>query len=249
MKTTADWIYFSPHFDDAVLSCGGLIFQQIQTGFRVEIWTVTAAPNPYPDLSPFAQEHHERWKTGRLSVQARQQEDQAACQCLGAGWRHLPFYDCLYRKKANGAPLVSSNRDLFRLPETGELDEAEKLLYPDLSDLPQTARLVSPLGIGNHRDHWITRMLLEKHFKNLYYYSEFPYSADIHQNLNAWVQGMNIALEENISLSALQAWQNAAACYRSQISTFWKSKEVMYSELEKYLDQGSGRILWQKTPV
>jgi LmbE family N-acetylglucosaminyl deacetylase len=31
------WIYLSPHFDDAVLSCGGLIFDQAQAGTPVEI--------------------------------------------------------------------------------------------------------------------------------------------------------------------------------------------------------------------
>jgi len=36
------WIYLSPHFDDAVLSCGGLIFDQTCGGTAVEIWTVFA---------------------------------------------------------------------------------------------------------------------------------------------------------------------------------------------------------------
>jgi len=36
------WIYISPHFDDAVLSCGGLIWEQTHKGITVEIWTVCA---------------------------------------------------------------------------------------------------------------------------------------------------------------------------------------------------------------
>ena len=49
------WIYLSPHFDDAVLSCGWLIWQQAQAGQRVEIWTVCAGEIPPGPLTPFAQ--------------------------------------------------------------------------------------------------------------------------------------------------------------------------------------------------
>jgi len=38
-------LYF-PHFDDAVLSCGGLIWEQTQKGIPVEIWTVCAGDAP-----------------------------------------------------------------------------------------------------------------------------------------------------------------------------------------------------------
>jgi len=40
------WIYLSPHLDDAVLSCGGIIWQQVQSGHQVEIWTICAADPP-----------------------------------------------------------------------------------------------------------------------------------------------------------------------------------------------------------
>lgn len=33
------WIYISPHLDDAVLSAGGLIYEQTRAGHEVEIWT------------------------------------------------------------------------------------------------------------------------------------------------------------------------------------------------------------------
>ena len=40
------WIYLSPHFDDAVLSCGGMIWEQVHSGETVEIWTLCAGQIP-----------------------------------------------------------------------------------------------------------------------------------------------------------------------------------------------------------
>ena len=40
------WIYISPHLDDAVLSAGGLLYDQAQKGIPVEIWTVVCG---YPE--------------------------------------------------------------------------------------------------------------------------------------------------------------------------------------------------------
>jgi LmbE family N-acetylglucosaminyl deacetylase len=48
------WIYLSPHFDDAVLSCGGLIFEQARQGIPIEIWTIFAGNPPPGPLSMFA---------------------------------------------------------------------------------------------------------------------------------------------------------------------------------------------------
>ena len=93
-----DWVYFSPHLDDVALSCGGLISQQARTGEKVEIWTVCAGDPPPGSLSPFAEELHARWQTGREATASRRQEDLASCNRLSASCRHLPVPDCIYRR-------------------------------------------------------------------------------------------------------------------------------------------------------
>ena len=45
------WIYLSPHFDDAVLSCGGVIFEQSRQGIQTEIWTIFAGSPPHSVFS------------------------------------------------------------------------------------------------------------------------------------------------------------------------------------------------------
>ena len=58
------WIFLSPHYDDAALSCGGIIWEAVRRGAQVSIWTVCAATPPTGQLSPFAEELHARWETG-----------------------------------------------------------------------------------------------------------------------------------------------------------------------------------------
>jgi hypothetical protein len=56
-------LFLSPHMDDAVLSCGGLIYQLTQAGEAVTVISVMAGDVP-PDvaISPFIEEHFRRWK-------------------------------------------------------------------------------------------------------------------------------------------------------------------------------------------
>ena len=58
-----EWIYFSPHLDDVALSCGGLAWEQSQSGSPVQVWTICAGDPPARPLSAFAEELHERWET------------------------------------------------------------------------------------------------------------------------------------------------------------------------------------------
>ena len=72
------WIYLSPHFDDAVLSCGGLIRAQSQEGLAVEIWTIFAGDPPPGPLSEFA-----------LKIHARQNQEPELPRYRRAHWNPL----------------------------------------------------------------------------------------------------------------------------------------------------------------
>ncbi len=94
------WIYFSPHLDDVVLSCGGLIWQQTQAGDNVEVWTICAGDLPAGPYTAFVEELHARWETSENAVLIRRREDRMACSRLGATWRHLPIPDSVYRRSS-----------------------------------------------------------------------------------------------------------------------------------------------------
>ncbi len=65
------WIYISPHLDDAALSAGGFIYEQILDDNPVEIWTIVCGFPPPGELTPFAQALHQEWGTGSAEETVR----------------------------------------------------------------------------------------------------------------------------------------------------------------------------------
>lgn len=240
------WIFLSPHFDDAVLSCGGIIWEELHRGAQVSIWTVCAAPPPPGALSPFAEALHARWGTGAQATEQRRQEDMAACQGLGASYRHLDLCDCIYRRGANGEFLYASESSL-----TGALHPADQTWMERLSTelerlIPPRARLVSPLSIGNHVDHQLTRASAERLRRRLWYYADYPYvqsrPAQLAEMLSSSWQPAHFKVTEQ----GLAAWQASIAAHASQISTFWRDQPSMQQAIRAYWALENTTNLWKK---
>jgi hypothetical protein len=123
-----DWIYLSPHFDDAALSCGGLIWEQSRAGQAVSVWTICAAVPKDAELSPFAESLHQRWQTGEQAASLRRMEDIASNQAMGVSYRYFDLPDCIYRKDSSGNFLYDTEESLF-----GPLHPDEELLVPRLA--------------------------------------------------------------------------------------------------------------------
>ncbi len=111
------WIYFSPHFDDAVYSCGGLIAHQTRQGHTVEVWTLCGGDLPRGPYTAFIEELHARWGTAEGAVALRRAEDRLACGRLRAAPRHFPIPDCVYRRSVHapgwvGGPATGLGNEL-----------------------------------------------------------------------------------------------------------------------------------------
>lgn len=171
------WVYLSPHLDDAVFSCGGLIWEQARQGARVEIWTVCAGDVPPGPLSSFARELHDRWGTGLQAAAVRRAEDEAAAAILGAGTRHLGLPDCIYRR-APGQPgryLYDSEESLFAALHPLEEPLVKQLAGLLRRELPESVQLVLPLALGNHVDHQLVRRAGQASGLGRWFYPDFPY--------------------------------------------------------------------------
>lgn len=252
MKPTINpnhWIFLSPHLDDGVLSCGGMIFDLVQAGAKVEIWTICAADPAPGALPPFAQSLHERWQTGRDAVAQRRTEDLASCRWIHAIPRHLPFQDCIYRFLPNGQPLIQENDALFAPLSAAEAGLADALTAYLLEYLPANAHLVSPLTLGGHVDHHLTRIAAERLARPLYYYADYPYAALAALEQTGLIQPGWSRLEKPVSEAGLQAWQNAIGEHRSQISTFWGGVTEMRQKICEYWQAGGGGRLWLEAGV
>jgi LmbE family N-acetylglucosaminyl deacetylase len=240
-----DWIYISPHLDDAALSCGGLIWEQAHSGDRVSIWTICAGFIPPRPLSPFAQELHTRWQTGPEAVQFRREEDHLAAARLGAEPVYLDIPDCIYRFRRlpeGEQPLIQGEADLQGAEP--ESDLVERLAQDLRETLSPAARVVCPMALGGHVDHRLARTAAEHSGLPLYYYADYPYVLRSALELAEMEVGAWKRLPAPVSTPALTAWLEAVSNYSSQISTFWSGVAEMKLAVHNYWAGGGGR-LWQ----
>lgn len=239
------WIYLSPHLDDVAISCGGLVWGQIRSGLAVEIWTLCAGDPPPGPLSPFAQELHGRWQTGLEATSIRRQEDQHACQELGAACYHFQFPDCIYRMDEDGRHLYASEQAIFGSLEPADLALVETASRAIAARLSTRDFLISPLAIGNHIDHQLTRAAAEATGHSLWYYADYPYACQRQEEIQKLVLADWQAKIFELSDEALQPWARAVAAHQSQISSFWSGMDELLMDLKIYREQMGGGRLWQ----
>jgi LmbE family N-acetylglucosaminyl deacetylase len=235
-----DHVYLSPHLDDAVLSCGGLIARQIEDGEAVTVLTVCAGDPPEGFFSSFAQELHARWGQPGPAIAARREEDRRACGHLGAGVIHLDIPDAVYRRGEQGEALYTSEQAIFGPLHAAETELVDHLTEV-LSDAAATgASLYSPLAIGGHVDHRLTRLAAEGLGRRLWYYQDLPYAArkrDLPSDLG-FPHGAEVAVQ--LRGEHLKEWVEAASLYRSQLSTFWSSITELREEMYAFYDELAG---------
>lgn len=240
-------IYLSPHLDDAALSCGGLIWQQVQAGEQVQVWTVCAGELPSGPLSVFAQVLHRRWEISHdCVVTERRREDLLAMKILGASVHHLSIPDAIYRRHPK------TNEILYRTWEDvqggiapGDERIIDRLAIDLANLLPEGAALIAPLTLGNHIDHLITRVAAEQLRRPIKYFLDFPYYQEYAEVIHKLVPTGFHQVVYPISEDGLIAWQEGIAAYSSQLSSFWNNISEMRVEIQKYAQQLGGVVLWE----
>lgn len=241
-----DWLYLAPHLDDIVLSCGGMVYQQTQAGQRVLILTLTAGDPTVTPFSGFADHHHSTWKLDPYEVVAKRRlEDAKACERIGAEWLHWDLMDAIYRVHPHtGAHLYTSNAELF-----GPYNRAEDAFIAEvaarLATLPSAKQVVSPLTIGYHVDHQITRLAAEKCFgDSLLYYEDYPYvqtrPGDLTDLTNATWHAQTIPLTP----SAITARYEGVLAYASQIDILFGGIAKFRAKLHQQITHTGGERLW-----
>ena len=243
-----DWVFLSPHFDDVVLSAGGLVWELAQRGDKVEIWTICAGDPPFDKpLTDYGQMLHMFWELGDQDVPySRSKEDNACCHVLRAGYRRYTVPDNIYRY------LPGSETPVVKVPDdnNGPLEPDESYLIPAVSDflrknLTPGCELVIPLAIGHHRDHVLTRLAAERLGLPAWHYVDYPYVIREEYDLTEFIPPGAEMLTCVISPQALQAWQDGFACHRSQIILLFPDEAEMRQAIETYAKTGWGNSLWK----
>lgn len=225
-------IFLSPHYDDAALSCGGLLAELSAAGQRTVVATIFGGKPDYARLSPFAQMIHDRPLAGADPIEQRRVEERQALAILGAESRLGDFPDCIYRQDAAETRwLYAGEEALF-----GALDPAEEPLVEEvaacvaaLAPRPAQCTLYAPLAIGRHVDHQLTRRsaaIMQRHGYDVRYYEDYPYVARDPDELvvalatNEPPGGWQASLTP-LSLAALDLKTGAVLAYASQLGVLF----------------------------
>jgi LmbE family N-acetylglucosaminyl deacetylase len=209
------WIYLSPHLDDAVLSAGGLIHDQADSGLTVEIWTFMCGYPPGGDISAFAEEQHQQWgfATATEAMLARREEDRNAAAVVGAKVLHFDFLDCIYRRGRDGEWLYS---EISVPPHEQDSELPGQIAEAISAELTPDDVLVVQLSVGSHVDHVIVRQAAELLGRPLLYDIDIPYLFYKPEEFAPKSAGMKESTHF-IAEAGVKAWQNAIFEYKSQV--------------------------------
>lgn len=175
-------VILSPHLDDAVLSCGGLLHFLGQREMPRLVITVYCG-NP-PAIRGKDGTLRAFQRKGYVNPRLRRREDVAAMKEADADFVHLGFSDGIYRR----SPLT--NQFIYRhaherwvAPRVDDLAHVEELFLVLQRLCLNLGRilLVSPMGIGAHVDHTIVAQValrLAERGPLLMFYEDFPYVVD-----------------------------------------------------------------------
>lgn len=237
------WIYISPHLDDAVLSAGGFLYEQTQTGIPVEIWTVVCGFPPPGELTPLAQVIQFQWgtETAEEAVSLRRAEDIEAARIVGAKSLHFDVPDCIYRRGPDGEPLYL---DIFVQPYEAEAHLPGQIAEFIAPRLGADDQVICQLGIGGHVDHILVRQAAERLKRPLWYAADVPYVFKQPGELAPQVAGMKASLHP-ITEAGLGAWVEAVLVYQSQLSSIFENPDTIEESIRSYYSERNGFPLWQ----
>lgn len=245
---TWDLIVLSPHLDDAVFSCGGLIARTTARGGHVLILTLFTADADPATLSPFARALHAQWGLGGAPYAARRAEDVASCAVLGAEWRHAGLADAIYRRGGDGRHLYPDSRALFGAPAADDdaLGAAAAVIV-ELATSLGGGTLVAPLAIGGHVDHRLVRQAAERVGvgRRLIYYEDFPYARSRRQRWKALLwpwkwRSRRVELGE----TELEKKIAAASAHISQIHPAFADLGALSAAIRRFADLRGGERFW-----
>ena len=237
------YIYLSPHLDDAVLSAGGLIYEQSRAGIPVEIWSFMCGFPPDDQLSPIAQVLHYQWgtTTAEETIRIRRAEDARAGEIVGAKTVHFDFLDCIYRRGKDGEWLYS---DVFVPPHKAEADLPAQIAQVMVAWLKPDDMVVCQLAVGSHVDHVLVRKAAEMLGRPLMFDADIPYLLNHPDELEPKTARMKESLL-TVSEAGFGFWLAAAEAYASQLSTLFESRDEMHDKMRGYWAESKGIRLWR----
>lgn len=189
MPKKLSYLFISPHLDDALLSCGGLI-SELAPKAELTIATVFTHAHNYPSsLSIRRFLRLSGYGDSEELFALRRQEDKKINSELGVKTIHLGFIDGLYRliPKCGGllGQVIPETRFIYPIYswqlKRGRVSGWDQPLITQIEEellklIEPNMVVFAPSAIGNNMDHKIVRLACEKVFPECILWSDFPYN-------------------------------------------------------------------------
>jgi len=223
-----NFIFLSPHFDDAVLSCGLLLEKLNKSKKNILVVTLftKASKKPYnEDAKKFV------FKSGFTNAErlflARKIEDINSLKLFKAKHIHLDFTDTVFRNH-NFLLDMKLEKELFNA--TLEMKSNPKTL------------VLAPLGVGGHSDHLLINKLVKKFNWPAVFWEDFPYNTNLLETLKFYNSNPQYKTGLILASSNKNVKFKAIKKYKSQMNVLFK-KRVIPSLPEKYFYLRNSRTL------
>jgi SAM-dependent methyltransferase/LmbE family N-acetylglucosaminyl deacetylase len=235
-------IFFSPHADDVVLSCGGTIHSLLSERKTVEVIGVFAGIPDTP-YSAYARHLHKKWRLDGDPIARRWHEDQVAMDELGVTKvERWDYEEGPYRLSPQGDPIYSVDEQLTGrvTTEDGRIrDDIWQRIQRRLTEFSEPT-LYFPLSLGNHVDHRIlfeVGLQLRAAGAHVLFYEDFPYAESYRPN------GYGKAWDQQTVPVAIEPKLRAAFAYKSQIRGLGGSLSALSRRLRAFADAaGNGQF-------
>ncbi len=230
-------LFLSPHLDDVAFSCGGLLAQLGDAGWRTVMATAfTATVLPATGFALACQ--IDKGLGPEVDYMAlRRMEDRAAADILGVSdlrWLGLP--EAPHRGYNSASALfdaISDDDDVWR-PLAEQISALAGELRPDI--------VLAPQGLGNHVDHrQMIRAVLNVVPQHLAFYRDTPYAI---RNPDAvpYVGGPDLRECVLGTADGLERRIAASCSYASQVGFQFGGTAPLAAALREFaLREGQGR--------
>lgn len=190
IKDKTPCVIISPHYDDAVLSCGELLMQIAGKVDMTIVNVFTKAHNKPYTFSAKKQLKNSSYSDAEALNKKREEEDKKVLSIFPVSIINLGLEDALFRRKEHSTflgkfiPEFSHSYPTYRwhvLKGISKNDKAVSVLKDKLGSFSNKKCFIfGPYGIGNHVDHIIVRKVCEELFGHVLLYSDFPYNVRFH---------------------------------------------------------------------
>lgn len=212
-------MFVSPHLDDAILSCGGLIFKYIEKGAQCDIINIfNKIDLEIRELSSIIKEYisedmscdieNVNIDTCKKWNQLRKRENDCASKYLKCNMKDLEYVDAIFRHTYYDY-IYKNEEQLFG---EGKEDDLIISLYNELRAFCYDYDLCYfPKSIGKHVDHIIANkvgnLLIDNKIAKVCFYYEQPYLSSIDFSKEACYY-LDIKKEYYFKIKAIEFYQS-----------------------------------------